>query len=68
MFSWHINGVAGTCSVRHPGLIGRLVLFDPVGGITEEDAGWMADVAERMRRIIDGQARPNDMRGARPGR
>ena len=66
VFSWHINGVARTCSVRHPGLIGRLVLFDPVGGITEEDAGWMADVAERMRRIIDGQARPNDM--VAPGR
>jgi pimeloyl-ACP methyl ester carboxylesterase len=66
VFSWHTNAVARTCSVRCPDLVGRLVLFNPGGGITEDDMHWAAEVADRMRRIIAGEERPNDM--AVPGR
>ena len=37
VFSWHSDAVARTCSVRHPDLIGRLVLFNPGAGFTEDD-------------------------------
>ena len=66
VFSWHTNAVARTCSVRYPGLVGRLVLFNAGGGITEDDMHWAAEVAERMRRIIAGEERPNVL--AVPGR
>jgi class 3 adenylate cyclase len=65
VFSWHINAIAGTCSVRHPDVIGRLVLFDPGGSLTEEDMVWMSEVAASLRRVVAGE---ESAHGIVPGR
>ncbi len=59
VFSWHVAAVARTCSVRHPGLIGRLVLFNAAGSFTEADMGLLAEFQESQRRIIAGEEKPN---------
>jgi class 3 adenylate cyclase len=65
VFSWEVGPVARTCSVRYPGLIGRMVLFDPFGR-TEDDRELIDEFREGQRRIIAGQERPNAI--AAPGR
>ncbi len=66
VFSWHLDGVAGTCSVRYPDLVGRLVLFNPGGRITDDDLAWVAGAAKTLRQIVAGEERPNDL--VAPGR
>ena len=42
VFSWMSQPVARTCSARYPGLIGRLVLFNPGSPFTDADAEWVS--------------------------
>jgi class 3 adenylate cyclase/pimeloyl-ACP methyl ester carboxylesterase len=54
VFSWMPEPVARTCSIQYPGLIGRLVLFNPASPVTEADAQWVAQYLERGQRIRAG--------------
>lgn len=54
VFSWIVGAVARTCSVRYPGLIGRLVLWNPTAPVTDDDAGWVAEYAAAQRRQLAG--------------
>lgn len=54
VFSWGPSAVARECSVRNPGLIGRLVLFNPGSPFTDEDAGWVSEMIEAVRQVQDG--------------
>jgi class 3 adenylate cyclase/pimeloyl-ACP methyl ester carboxylesterase len=65
VFSWSMNAVARTCSVRHRELIGRMVLFNPSGSFTEDDMGWLAELAERQRLVVAGE---HPSYGFAPGR
>lgn len=62
VFSWQApSPVARTCAIRHPGLIGRLVLLNPATAINADDRGWVAayvEGAQRMRRggAVDAQS------------
>jgi len=67
LFSWHINAVARTCSVRRPDLIGRLVLFNAGGSITDDEAGLVEGFRQGQRRIIAGEANPNAIVPGRAG-
>jgi class 3 adenylate cyclase len=46
--------------VRHPELIGRLVLFNPGSPFTDADAEWMSDALELLTRIQAGTAEDHD--------
>jgi class 3 adenylate cyclase/pimeloyl-ACP methyl ester carboxylesterase len=54
VFSWMPEPVARTCSIRYPGLIGRLVLFNPGSPVTAADAEWVARFLERGKRLRAG--------------
>jgi class 3 adenylate cyclase len=60
VFSWMPQPVARTCSVRYPGLIGRLVLFNPGSPYTDADAEWVSEFRERVSRILSGTAEDFD--------
>lgn len=53
--SWNMVAVARTCSVRHPDLIRRMVLFNPAGNFTEADMGWLAEATENVRLMVAGE-------------
>ncbi len=54
VFSWHPHGVARTCAVRYPELIGRLVLWNPAARVGAGDMGWVAEFMEAGRRMRAG--------------
>ena len=57
VFSWNApSPVARTCAIRHPGLIGRLVLLNPSTAINADDRGWVAAFVEGTRRMRRGEA------------
>jgi class 3 adenylate cyclase len=60
VFSWFSQAVARTCSVRCPGLIGRLVLFNPISPFTDADAEWVSGAMEYIERIRTGTAEDDD--------
>jgi len=54
VFSWEGAGVARMCAIRHPGLIDRLVLFNPTSEPIESDVGWIEKAAEELSGIQAG--------------
>jgi class 3 adenylate cyclase len=60
VFSWMPQPVARMCSVRCPGLIGRLVLFNPGSPFTDADAEWVSEFRELAGRILSGTAEDFD--------
>ena len=54
VFSWHPHGVARTCAVRYPELIGRLVLWNPAARVVADDMGWVAEFRDAGRRMRSG--------------
>lgn len=55
VFSWCPVAVARTCAVRHPGLIGRLVLLNPASPLTRADMGWGTSFRDEQRRLVAGE-------------
>lgn len=55
VFSWEAAGVARTCAIRHPGLIDRLILYNPSSEPTESDAAWIERVEEMLSRVRAGE-------------
>ena len=56
VFSWNSTArVAQACAIRHPDLIGRLVLFNPSSQVTVEDTEWVAGFVEGARRLRAGE-------------
>ena len=60
VFSWMSQPVARTCSARYPGLIGRLVLFNPGSPYTDADAEWVSGFIELVSQILTGAAEDFD--------
>jgi class 3 adenylate cyclase len=60
VFSGMPQAVARTCSVRFPGLIARLVLFNPWSPVTDADAEWLSGVRESLTQIQAGTAEDSD--------
>lgn len=54
VFSWYPFGVARTCAVRYPELIGRLVLWNPAARVVADDMEWVAKYIEAGRRLRAG--------------
>jgi class 3 adenylate cyclase/pimeloyl-ACP methyl ester carboxylesterase len=54
VFSWHLFGVARTCAIRYPELIGRLVLWNPAAPVVADDMEWVAKWVEAGRRLRAG--------------
>ena len=55
VFSWESHAVARDCSVRYPGLIGRLVLLNPRPSYTEDDAELRDRLAAGLARVRAGR-------------
>lgn len=55
VFSWHPYGVARTCAVRYPELIGRMVLWNPAAPVNRDDQSWVAAFMESARRLRAGE-------------
>ncbi len=56
VFSWHFGAVARTSSVRHPELIGRMVLWNPGAPATDDsDSAWRAELVEIQRLLLAGE-------------
>jgi class 3 adenylate cyclase/pimeloyl-ACP methyl ester carboxylesterase len=67
VFSWCSHPVARACSVRHPRLLGRLVLMNPRASLTDTDAELRNVMAQGFARMRSGEAGPGaDI--ANPGR
>lgn len=63
VFSWCHHPVAQTCTIRHPELIDRLVLYNPGGSeVTADDNEWIAEVFDGIRRLRAGEGALNDLR------
>ena len=68
VFDWaSVYAVSRRCSVRYPGLIDRLVLFNPAGSFTEDDSDWVELGIAAQRRIRAGEP-PLEQDIAFPGR
>ena len=67
VFSWHPYGVARTCAVRYPELIGRMILWNPAAPVNRDDRGWVAAFMEAVRRGRAGEDR-DDVTRVMPGR
>ncbi len=68
VFSWHPYGVARTCAVSHPELIGQLVLWNPAAPVVADDMEWVTDFVEGNRRVIAGERSGGPNAAANPGR
>jgi class 3 adenylate cyclase/alpha-beta hydrolase superfamily lysophospholipase len=55
VFSWEAAGVARTCAIRHPGLVDRLVLYNPTSEPAESDVAWIEKAAEELSRVQAGE-------------
>jgi class 3 adenylate cyclase len=55
VFSWEAAGVARTCAIRHPGLIDRLILYNPTSEPIESDMAWIDKAAEALSRVQTGE-------------
>lgn len=53
--SWCDRPVARACAVRHPDLIGSLVLFNPTSPTNASDAQWIRKWWEHMKRVRAGE-------------
>lgn len=66
VFSWHHAPIARTCSILHPDLISRLVLFNPSSPVTKADADWTREyAASRTRNVEHQETTDNQMPGRR---
>ena len=68
VFSWETSAVARTCSVSHPELIGRLVLFNPGAPVTHDDSEWIPVFVEAMDQLRAGVRTAGLAGEASPGR
>ena len=55
VFSWEAAGVARTCAIRHPGLIDRLILYNPTSEPADSDVAWIERVEEVLSRVRAGE-------------
>ena len=67
VFSWEGAPVARECAVRHPGLVGRLVLHNPRPSYTDDDAEMRDQFADRLARLRAGREAAGKV-FANPGR
>ena len=67
VFSWYPFGVARTCAILYPELIGRMVLWNPAAPVGADDMGWVAEWIETVRRLRAGED-TDDNTSVSPGR
>lgn len=54
VFSWHPYGIARTCAILYPKLIGRMILWNPAARVGRDDREWVAKHLEVGRRLRAG--------------
>ena len=55
VFSWYPFGIARTCAILYPELIGQLVLWNPAARVGPQDMEWVAKYIEAGRRLRSGE-------------
>jgi len=68
VFSWNTNSIAQTCAIRHPDVVGRLILYNPSSEVTVEDTDWVTEFLEVTRRHRDGEELVEERHSGMPGR